>query len=261
MSHVFGFLPKAKQEVITEFGLDKAYSTDKKDFIKDLLVFKNQLYSRSFTPEEINGIVIFARGEQPKSGMVKNSPLEHYPYGINTGWKIHITVNPQNYMFVWLWLKFNCDYGWKHTAYATGKEFTVYTYSWENNASFSRKIFDGLNDKLEEPTEKMKMSHITLLGKITTRFNFVGGTKGVILFPSGLGWLGIPTLDKNIRFPFDHEAEFEQRKKYYVEQFIRESIRYLLAFFFKGPKGRVFFLGKNDIVLNVIESSLNILPD
>src|SRR3990167_1273096 len=109
MTHIFGFLPKAKQEIITEFGLGESYVSDREDFIKDLLIFKDQLYSRGFTPEEINGIVVFARGEQPKVGQGKNVNAQDEPYGKNIGWKIHLHVKPDNYMFVYLWLSFNCQ--------------------------------------------------------------------------------------------------------------------------------------------------------
>ena len=52
MSHVFGFLPKAKQEVITEFGLDKAYSTDKLISLDEDVVSRKQQMEKKAEEQE-----------------------------------------------------------------------------------------------------------------------------------------------------------------------------------------------------------------
>jgi len=266
MSHVFGFLPKAKQEVITEFGLDKAYVNDKKDFIKDLLAFKDQLYSRKFTPEEINGIVIFVRGEQPKADQGKNVNPQDEPYGRNVGWKIHLRVKPINYMYVYLWLKFNCVHGWKHLAGGDPgeKDFTIYTGSYDNTAKLAKQIKQEIEDKIEEPRKNMLYEEITVFGIISLRFNCPPYYKGVGVFhPSGYGWLGIPTLSGRVGemlWNKGFKRDFEKRRRYWIKIFVEESIKRLLLIFNDSAKRR-FLLGTNDVVLKVIENNLKILPD
>ena len=148
-----------------------------------MLAFKDQLYSRKFTPEEINGIIIFVRGEQPKVGQVRNVNPQDEPYGKNVGWKIHLFVKPHNYMFVYLWLKFNCHHGWKHLAGGEDqqKDFTIYTGSWDNTASLSKKIAEEIRDKLEEPQESL-CTELTMFGRISARFNYFYHYNGVEVF-------------------------------------------------------------------------------
>ena len=263
MSTYFGFLPKAKQEVISEFGLDKAYINDRNNFIEDLLAFKDQLYSRGFTPEEINGIVIFVRGEYPKSGQARTVRVEDYPYGEEIGWKMHLYVKPQNYMFVDLWLQFNCTHGWKHLGGGDDqqKSFTIYTGSWNNTAKLARSLKDELDDKPLEPAQLNFWTELTLLGKISARFNSLLDYRGTQIFER-YGYIGIP-LNSRRYFELKNEptkTDFEKRKKYWVGIFVKESLEILLKFFFNDPAKRRFFLGDKDVVLKVIENNLKILP-
>ena len=263
MPRVFGFLPKAKQEVISEFGLDKAYTNDRTDFIKDLLAFKDQLYSSGVTPEEINGIVIFVRGEVPEPGQVLAIRPQDGPYGKNIGWKIHLRVKPRNYMFVYLWLKFNCPHGWKHLAGGDPleKDFTIYSGSWDNTSKISRILKEELDDRLEEPTKHMLEWELKLLGKISARFNCQKFSN--VFHPDGYGYLGIPILlrrQDELLWNTEFKKDFAKRKKYWIRVFVDESLKALLRVFNDTAK-RIFLLGNNDVVLKVIESALKILPD
>ena len=148
MSHVFGFLPKKKRIIISRTELDKVYTMNKKTCLKNLVALQGELINAGLTEEEIKGLIYFVNGGQPKEGQGRNVNPQHYPYGELVGWKIHLRVKPKNYMFVYLWLKFNCPYGWKHLEGGEPGEqdFTIYVGSWDNAIIFIRIANEEISD-------------------------------------------------------------------------------------------------------------------
>ena len=54
--------------------------------------------------------------------------------------------------------------------------------------------------------------------------------------------------------------DISKRKKYWIKIFVEESIKALLLIFNDTNK-RKFFLGSNDVVLKVIDTCLDLMPD
>lgn len=127
-----------------------------------------------------------------------NSP-EASEYNKNGGWKLHLTVNPENYSAVDSWLEKNHPGAYKLLSGgdAGEKDFTIYVGDKKAASELSEKIESQIGDKLAKNNAGSDDAMFT--GKVSGRFDVANGGSGLRYY----GRDGLP-YDKSAK-----EAEYQ----------------------------------------------------
>ncbi len=105
-----------------------------------------------------------------KEGMIKRIENDFFKKG--AGWKIHLTVNPDNQRRVYDWLLENCPYSCKYKSADkdAGKDFTIYIGSYDETEVFGVRLTKELGNLLLNTGSDAAVTDLGITQKIGARF-------------------------------------------------------------------------------------------
>jgi len=147
--------------------LDNTHEKDVLDYFKKGKITEQEKDALLDYLKMIDGIVVVA-----KNGVKKNKS-EFKGYGEQSGWKIHLYVDPKNYQYVFRWLFLNGPYDFKHLdggVHSEGTDFTIYIGGWDDLFDFAGILEKEIGDRLMKFDPEVNDHDICVYPHIAARF-------------------------------------------------------------------------------------------
>jgi len=170
----------------------------------------------------------------PKEGMIKQITGEYERS--RSGWKIHISGNPNNHKTIYDWLLKNSPYGCKYLSNSeqTGKDFTIYVGSWMDTVDFAARIHNELGNILDKIKGDALNDDLKITDKVAARFDT--NLDGFHQY----GTNGLPYLKEDIAKStglFGYKKENFNKKEALRKSF--DILNRTYGTYFSGPNQRV----------------------
>ncbi|MBW2995139.1 hypothetical protein KY312_02200 [Candidatus Woesearchaeota archaeon] len=184
-----------------------------------------------------------------QEGCIKHVESEYFLRKHN-GWKIHLTVKPENHCLVYLHLLHNVPYNSKYgDSDQTGKDFTTYIGSWDDMQHCAEGLEKNIGHVLEPPSGEGLHTDLVVAPKIAARFNVTNfrfhqwGHKGISFLWEDANYM----LGKK-------QGNIEKFKKDYqrdLRKYIERSYNLL------NEEYGVYFNGSNQQMKKIIQAFLD----
>jgi hypothetical protein len=162
-----------------------------------------------------------------------------------TGWKIHLTVRPENHHLVYEYLQsipYTSKYGQSDQ---TGKDFTIYIGSWDDMQHCAEDLEKKIGHMLESPTGNALYHDLVITPKVAARFD--------LRDPRFAQWghKGISHFRKDVGFKMFEREKFKKDEQGYLRKFVERAYNTL------NEKFGVYFSGSNQQLTKLIRAFLN----
>ena len=228
--------------------LDNTHRKDVLDYFKKGKITEKERDELLDYLKMIDGIFVIEKG-------VKKNKLEFKGYGEQSGWKIHLYVDPKNYQYVFRWLFLNGPYDFKHLyggEHSDGSDFTIYIGNWDDMFDFAGVLEKEIGNRLMRFDPTVNKTDMCIYPHVAARFqvsskiqspSYTSSSKKFYMY----GWSGASFLWDDI----NELCEVHGFSKGNVSEFVYSKLwawyKKILAIRAYKELGKIFgdyFLGK-----------------